>query len=82
MRVRQNFEDDFADGFASAAPEGYDLQRDRDTSDPWCCPWYSQPLNDWFDASLSAYDMGKAWAESIHDDLAEHLAEAGTTEDD
>ena len=70
------FVQDFVDGFYDGAPAGYSTDGDCKTSSPWCTPWHwCQKEGDWFNPSLSPYEMGKAFAAKVYDDLEEVLEE-------
>ena len=61
----------FSDGFADAAPEGYDAEGDSSSGAPWCAPWTWD--ND-FPYDNDAYAAGMRFAQECHDDLAEIIA--------
>lgn len=70
------FVQDFVDGFYDGAPAGYSTDEDCKASSPWCTPWHwCQKEGDWFNPSLSPYEMGKAFAAKVYDDLEEVLEE-------
>ena len=64
----------FADGFADAAPDGYDPAVDTETSNPWCCPWFWDNEN-WYRPNLTPHELGKVYAKQCYSKLAEVLAE-------
>ena len=66
---------DFVDGFIDAAPASYDYRADMDTPRPWCCPWYWADAKEWLQPDLSPYDMGKAWALHVYEELQAVLEE-------
>lgn len=36
----ETLQDEFINGFCEVMPSCYDLDKDCETSTPWCCPWY------------------------------------------
>lgn len=71
----KNFEEAFVAGFCDAAPAGYDAEADGETPSPWCAPWHWEDSSLWFDASMSAYEMGQSWAKKNYDELEALLNE-------
>lgn len=69
------FMEDFINGFEKAAPEGYSSDEDCSGGNPrpWCCPWLWERAEEWFCPEISAYEMGKTFAEKIYDDLETEL---------
>lgn len=68
------FGDEFCRGFNEECPSNYDYEADE-SSTPWFTPWYWANQEDWFDDSLTPYEMGKAWALKVYDDLEAVLKE-------
>ena len=73
--VEEDFGTLFGYGFDDAAPAGYDLDKDCETPNPWCAPWEWTELSEWFDCSLTPYQMGRVWGERCFDDLEAILKE-------
>lgn len=69
MTVTRSFADEFVAGFIDGAPSSYNHYMDCGLPDPWCAPWLWASTRSWFDNSLSAYDMGRGWAEWNRDEL-------------
>lgn len=78
----KDFGDAFLAGFNAAAPANYDQDADCETDSPWCCPWYWEDMKEWFDYNLSAYEMGKAFAEKNFDEIEEAFSQEEEEEDD
>ena len=78
----KDFGDAFLAGFDSAAPANYDQDADCETDSPWCAPWHWEDMKEWFDHSLPAYEMGKAWAEKNFDEIEEVCSQDEEEEDD
>lgn len=63
-----SFSDDFISGFESSAPNGYSAELDCSEGNlsPWCLPWLWERTEEWFCPELSAYEMGRKYAEKIY----------------
>lgn len=64
----------FSAGFCDGAPAGFDADADFESCAPWQCPW----LWDYASAyalSVDGYEAGRRYADEVHDQLAELIAE-------
>lgn len=75
VHLSERGEQEFARVFAENAPRTYSFEADCESSTPWCAPWHSQRLADYYNPSLSVEDMARAWAKSVWDELSEFLAQ-------
>ena len=66
------FGDEFCRGFNEECPDGYDVERDQSAT-PWFTPWHWADMADWFDESLTPYEMGRQWALKKYDEIEELL---------
>lgn len=54
--------DEFTLGFASEMPNGYSLEADTQTPNPWCCPWCHESAKNYIVQGMNPYQMGQIYA--------------------
>lgn len=83
LNLTEDFKQDFVDGFESTMPDWWENENDYESSTPWGCPWEWADESDWYIDTLSAEEMGKAWARRCLPEIKKlHAEELALAEDD